>query len=99
MPVFMPESLRVVAGLPKILTESHENAAVSLKEIEAIGCNLSSEALTLFKQFNGFKKTFQELQNECNLKSNNILAILTELELSGLVHSPDNFQFYFNGAT
>ena len=99
MPVFLPESLRVVAGLPKILNESHENVAISLKQIEAIGCNLSSEALTLFKQFNGFKKTFQELQNECNLKSNNILAILTELELSGLVHTPDNFQFYFNGAT
>ena len=98
MPVFMPESLRTVAGLPKIKTESEEPAAVSLSQIEAAGCNLSSEALSLFKQFNGFKKTFQELQNECNLKSNNILAILTELELSGLVETPDNFQFYFNGA-
>ena len=96
-PVFVPESLRVVAGLPKTQTETHENAAVSLKQIEAIGCNLSLEALALFKQFNGFKKTFQELQNECNLKSNNILAILTELELSGLVETRDNFQFYFNG--
>ena len=98
MPVFMPESLRAVAGLPKIKTESEEPAAVSLSQIKAAGCNLSSEALSLFKQFNGFKKTFQELQNECNLKSNNILAILTELELSGLVETPDNFQFYFNGA-
>lgn len=98
-PVFMPESLRVVAGLPKIQTESDEPAAVSLKQIEAAGCSLSHEALTLFKQFNGFKKTFQELQNECNFKSSNILTILTELELSGLVHTPDNFQFYFNGAT
>ena len=99
MPVFMPESLRTVAGLPKIKTDSEEPAAISLNQIEAAGCNLSSDALTLFKQFNGFKKTFQELQNECNLKPTNILAILTELELSGLVHTPDNFQFYFNGAT
>lgn len=99
MPIFVPESLRTVAGLPKIKTASEKPAAVSLNQIEAAGCNLSSDALTLFKQFNGFKKTFQELQNECNLKPTNILAILTELELSGLVHSPDNFQFYFNGAT
>lgn len=98
-PVFVPESLRTVAGLPKIKTDSEAPAAVSLSQIEAAGCNLSHDALVLFKQFNGFKKTFQELQNECNFKSNNILAILTELELSGLVHSPDNFQFYFNGAT
>lgn len=99
MPVFMPESLRTVAGLPKIKTDSDAPAAVSLSQIEATGCNLSHDALALFMQFNGFKKTFQELQNECNFKPNNILAILTELELSGLVHSPDNFQFYFNGAT
>ena len=98
-PVFAPESLRTVAGLPKIKTDSEAPAAVSLSQIESIGCNLSGDALALFKQFNGFKKTFQELQNECNFKPNNILAILTELELSGLVHSPDNFQFYFNGAT
>ena len=99
MPVFLPESLRTVAGCPKIKTESEKPAAVSLSQIEATGCNLSNEALSLFKQFNGFKKTFQELQNECNLMPNNILAILTELELSGLVETPDNFQFYFNGAT
>ena len=98
-PVYMPESLRTVAGFPKIKMESEAPAAVSLSQIEAIGCNLSSEALSLFRQFNGFKKTFQELQSECNLKPTNILAILTELELSGLVHTPDNFQFYFNGAT
>ena len=98
-PVFVPESLRSVVGLPKVKTESEESAAISLNQIEAAGCNLSSDALTLFKQFNGFKKTFQELQNECNLKPTNILAILTELELSGLVETPDNFQFYFNGAT
>ncbi len=98
MPVYLPESLRVVAGLPKIKTEKNEPAAMGLRQIEAIGCNLSGEALALFKQFNGFRKTFQELQDESNLKSTNILAILTELELAGLVHTPDNFQFYFNGS-
>ena len=99
MPVYLPESLRVVAGLPQIQNEKKENFATSLKQIENSGCTLSADALALFKQFNGFRKTFTELQNECNFKPSNILAILTELELSGLVETPDNYQFYFNGTT
>ena len=99
IPIFAPESLRVIAGFPKTKTEKNKTTVTSLKQIEATGCSLSPDALTLFKQFNGFRKTFQELQTECNLKPTNILAILTELELSGLVETPDNFQFYFNGAT
>ena len=98
MPVFLPESLRVTAGLPQIHTEKDRPVA-SLEQIAASGCSLSSEALALFRQFNGFRKTFQELQEGCNLKPLNILAILTELELAGLVYTPDNFQFYFNGTT
>ena len=96
MPVFLPESLRVTAGLPQ---ERRQDSApvASLDQIATSGCNLSADALALFKRFNGFKKTFSELQSECNFKPLNILAILTELELSGLVKTPDNFQFYFNG--
>ena len=99
MPVYLPESLRVVAGLPKIQDDKRDHFATSLKRIENSGCTLSADALSLFKQFNGFRKTFTELQSECNFKPNNILAILTELELSGLVETPDNYQFYFNGTT
>ena len=91
-------NLRVTAGLPQIHTEKDRPVA-SLEQIAASGCSLSSEALALFNQFNGFRKTFQELQDGCKLKPLNILAILTELELAGLVHTPDNFQFYFNGTT
>ena len=100
-PIFAPESLYSVAGLPKTKTEKATGKfhTVSLDEITASGCSLSTEALALFKQFNGFKKTFSELQAECNFKTGNILTILTELELSGLVETHDNFQFYFNGRT
>lgn len=98
-PVFVPESLYVVAGIPKVLNANSEPTATSLSQIAATGCELSTEALTLFKRFNGFRKTFQELQDECNFKSSNILAILTELELSGLVQTRDNYLFYFNGTT
>lgn len=98
-PVFVPESLNSVAGIPKVQGKEGVIDAASLTQIAAAGCNLSTEALALFKQFNGFRKTFQELQSECNLMSSNILAILTELELSGLVQTQDNYQFYFNGTT
>ncbi len=102
-PVFVPESLSSVAGIPKIQAavqgEKREIAAASLSQIAAAGCKLSTDALALFKRFNGFRKTFQELQDGCNFKSSNILAILTELELSGLVQTRDNYQFYFNGTT
>ena len=104
-PVFIPESLYCTAGLPKVkkpakdAPASNKDSTASLSQILHSGCNLSSEALALFKRFNGFKKTFPELQSESNLKTGNILAILTELELSGLVKTQDNFQFYFNGTT
>ena len=52
----------------------------------------------VFKRFNGFRKTFSELQQDLEFKAPELLAILTELEISGLVTSKDNFQFYFNGA-
>ena len=97
-PVFVPESLRLVAGLPQVKSNDSLCTAPSLSQVAATGCTLSPDALRLFKQFNGFRKTFSDLQRECNLKPVNILAILTELELSGLVETPDNFQFYFNGA-
>ena len=96
-PVFVPESLRLVAGLPQVKTNGSQGTAPSLAQVAATGCTLSPDALRLFKQFNGFRKTFSDLQRECNLKPVNILAILTELELAGLVSTPDNFQFYFNG--
>ena len=96
-PVFLPESLCAVAGLPRVAPKKAADRPASLDQLKASGCSLSPDALSLFKQFNGFKKTFPELQNECNFKPVNILAILTELELAGLVHTADNFQFYFNG--
>ena len=96
-PVFVPESLRLIAGLPQVKTSGSKGTAPSLAQVAATGCTLSPDALHLFKQFNGFRKTFPDLQRECNLKPVNILAILTELELAGLASTPDNFQFYFNG--
>lgn len=92
-PIFKPESLRMAAGLPLEKTE-----APSLKQLETFGCNLSTEAAQLFHLFNGFRKTFSEIQEECNFKTGNILAILTELEIAGLVQTQDNLQFYFNGS-
>ena len=90
-PVFIPESLRSVAGIPLI-------ESANIEDLNACGVELSSGAQKVFKRFNGFRKTFSELQQEFDFKAPELLAILTELEISGLVSSKDNFQFYFNGA-
>lgn len=89
--VFIPESLRAVAGIPLI-----EEA--KMEQLITYGVQLSDGAQKIFERFNGFRKTFSELQQEFDFKPPELLAILTELEISGLVTSKDNFQFYFNGA-
>lgn len=100
-PIFRPESLPMVAGIPIVGKAGHSASRdmfASLSSLTRAGCNLTPDALTLFKQFNGFRKTFSEIQKECNFMTSNILAILTELEIAGLVTTQDNFQFYFNGS-
>ncbi|WP_407443215.1 DNA-processing protein DprA [Fibrobacter sp.] len=90
-PVFKPESLCQVLGLPK-------KGGLSFGELSAAGCNLSKEATLVFGRVNGYKKTFVELQSEFDFNTTQLLAILTELEIAGLARTEDNFQFYFNGA-
>lgn len=90
-PVFIPESLRSIAGIPM-------TAGAPVKQLATYGITLSGNAQKVFDRFNGFRKTFSELQQELEFKAPELLAILTELEISGLVTSKDNFQFYFNGA-
>ncbi|MCQ2101916.1 MAG: DNA-protecting protein DprA [Fibrobacter sp.] len=94
-PVFIPESLREIVGIPLI---ANEGKFISLKDFMAQGCSLSKDASAIFKKFNGFRVTFSEIQDSCNFKTANILAILTELEIAGLVKTKDNMQFYFNGS-
>ena len=90
-PVFVPESLRSAAGVPVL-------DGTSIRQLSTCGISLSDGAQKVFKRFNGFRKTFSELQQDLEFKAPELLAILTELEISGLVTSKDNFQFYFNGA-
>ena len=89
--VFIPESLRAVAGIPLL-------EGAKMEQLTTYGVQLSDGAQKIFERFNGFRKTFSELQQEFDFKPPELLAILTELEISGLVTSKDNFQFYFNGA-
>ncbi len=90
-PVFVPESLPSVAGIPQL-----EKA--KMEQLATCGVQLSTNAQKIFEHYKGFRKTFSELQQEFDFKAPELLAILTELEISGLVTSKDNFQFYFNGA-
>jgi DNA processing protein len=90
-PVFIPESLHSAAGIPRL-------EGTKIGELATYGVQLSDDAKKLFEKSNGFRKTFSELQQEFGFKAPELLAILTELEISGLVTSKDNIQFYFNGA-
>ena len=89
-PVFVPENLYKVLGLPR-------SQGQSIAELETAGCNLTQGAKDLFFMFRGFRKTFTEIQSTMTLPTPQLLAILTELEIAGLAQSSDNFQFYFNG--
>lgn len=90
-PVFIPESLRQLAGI-------QEPKSVSLQSLVDIGCHISPKAKELFLQMKGFRKTIGDMESESSLAPHELLAILTELEIAGLVTTEDNFQFYFNGA-
>lgn len=91
-PVFRPESLCTTLGLPK-------SGGVTFEELSFAGCNLSDDTKKFFLKVNGFRKTFSELQSEFGLDVNQLLTILTELEMVGLAYTEDNFSFHFNGAT
>ena len=90
-PVFIPESLRKLVGI-------QEPQALSLQDLPATGCTLSEPARELFAQMRGFRKTIDDIESDSGLKAAELLAILTELEIAGLVSTQDNIQFYFDGA-
>ena len=90
-PVFRPESLVSVLGLPR-------RGGQSITAFESAGCTLGKNAKALFAKVNGYRKTFPELQAESGFNIGELLAILTELEIAGLAHTEDNFMFHFNGS-
>lgn len=90
-PVFRPESLASLLGLPR-------RGGQSIAAVENSGCRLGDDARALFSKVNGYRKTFPELQAESGFNIAKLLAILTELEIAGLAHTEDNFLFHFNGS-
>ena len=90
-PVFRPESLASLLGLPR-------RGGQSIAAVENSGCRLGDDARALFAKVNGYRKTFPELQAESGFNIAKLLAILTELEIAGLAHTEDNFLFHFNGS-
>ncbi|MBR3669288.1 MAG: DNA-processing protein DprA [Fibrobacter sp.] len=90
-PIFIPESLRKLVGI-------QEPEALSLHGLPDTGCTLSEPARELFTQMRGFRKTIDDIERSTSLKTAELLAILTELEIAGLISTQDNFQFYFDGA-
>ena len=87
-PIYLPEDLCALCGILKQKTET-------LKRESGISEILSDNAKTFYKKFAGYSKNISELHTESGHSTSVLFAILTELELAGLVTSQDNFLFYF----
>lgn len=85
-PIYVPEDLSALCGLFSLSEKSS-------KESKATG--LSKEAQALYKKSAGFVRTLTELATQSGLLMNSLFAILTELELAGLVSSEDGFRYFF----
>ena len=66
-PVFRPESLASILGLPR-------RGGQSIAAVESSGCRLGGDARALFAKVNGYRKTFPELQapNNCLFATNSL---------------------------
>ncbi len=62
------------------------------------GIDLNPEALSLFQQNAGFSHSLDVICQRTALSVSQVLAILTELEIAGLVHSKDGNMFHFSAS-
>lgn len=65
-------------------------------DLLAAGIELSENAKNLFSKNAGFTHSLDELCTSSSIPVSSLLAILTELEIAGLVHSKDGDAFHFS---
>lgn len=87
-PIYFPEDLRGICGFP---IEKSKESRLKLVDLFA----LSKETLRFYKKNAGFDRTLAELSTSSGLSTASLFSILTELELAGLVHSPNGFRYHF----
>lgn len=86
--LFDPSDFALYAGLST--KNDEKNIEFSKRHL-----NLSKEAQVLWKESSAFTFTLDELQEKFSFKAHLLLAILTELEIAGVVHSNDFIRYHF----
>lgn len=71
---------------------------ITPQDLPHMGIQISDTAQTLFTQHAGFTHSLDELCTSSSLPISELFAILTELEIAGLVHSKDGNAFHFSSA-
>jgi DNA processing protein len=70
----------------------------SATDLPQMGISLSPKAQKLFFENAGFTHSLDELCTSSSLPISELLAILTEMEIAGIVHSKDGNSFHFSQA-
>ena len=70
----------------------------SVTDLPQMGISLSPEAQKLFFKNAGFTHSLDELCTSSALPISELLTILTEMEIAGIVHSKDGNSFHFSPA-
>lgn len=91
-PIWFFEDLPFLCGVQKKLDVSYQ----SLKQA---GICLQEKTEKLWKENAGYLRSIQELQSSSLHNIPSLLAILTELEMTGLVHTQDGYLFHFISET
>lgn len=70
----------------------------TLENTLSTGIHLNPETLSLFQKNAGFSHSLDAICQSSALSVSQVLAILTELEIAGLVHSKDGNMFHFSAS-
>lgn len=88
LPIWNPEDFPDLCGAKRLSDPTPE-------DLFRTGIRLESDAKNLFRKCAGFTHPLETLRQNSGIPISRLLAILTELEIAGLVHSKDGNEFHF----
>lgn len=88
VPIWNPEDFPDLCGAKYLSDPTPE-------DLFRTGIQLESDAQNLFRECSGFTHSLETLRHNSGIPISRLLAILTELEIAGLVHSKDGNEFHF----
>lgn len=91
IPIWQPEDFPDLCGAKRLSDPTP-------KDLLQTGIRLENDAQNLFRKCAGFTYSIETLRQDFDISISRLLAILTELEIAGLVHSRDGNEFHFLAA-